>query len=115
MSDSIMDHTSQPSTIPTNDGGNGFFTGLVIGAIVGGFAAYLLSSEEGKEKAKKLLEKSEGLLDAAEEKAGEVKDALTEQVRDALTEEDEQDDIVEAVSQIRRRFFKKNGKKLNPF
>ncbi len=104
--------------------GNGFWFGLFFGGLLGALIIYLLGTKEGKKLAENLKDKGGDLLDQLSEeiedlegKAVEVKEKIGGQAMDKLDEalvklEEKQDLAREATSNFRKRFFRKNGKKL---
>ena len=114
-----MDQTSEKKGSP-------FMTGMVAGMVLGGVLAYIYSSPDGKKKAKKFIEEASDVLKDLTNKAQdlgftpenigakalEIKDALAEQVR--LAHEDTKENPTTSFAQnLRQRFFKKGGKRLN--
>lgn len=113
----------------------GFFSGLILGALIGaGLFYFLTSTEEGKKVKKKLREKGEGALDdladlieEVEERGEEFKkkakeiqaklEEKTEDVRKEVAEEAKEqlthiEELRERGRKVTKRFFIRNGKSL---
>lgn len=108
-----MTDTHESPTGASEHTGGGFASGVVIGAAIGALATYLMSSPDGKDRAKQLLEDVQKALKDIEknpqgvlEKAKEMKEAVVEKVHEAATSEN-------FSSKLKTRFFKKKGKNLS--
>ena len=64
------------------NGGQGFGTGLILGATIGALAGLLLAPRPGEETRAQMLERTAGLRERAEELAAEAR----ERVREAIDE-----------------------------
>lgn len=89
----------------------GFSSGLILGMVLGGIAAYMFAAPDGKKKFKESLEKGEEILALLEEKVGVNRKEVGEHIKEAY-EEHVPDEAQSFISGIRKRFFKKNGKKI---
>lgn len=87
--------------------GSGFTAGLVMGMVFGGIAAYMLGTPSGKRNFKEAVEKGQEILDVIEEKMGAQE--IAHEVKEAFQESDSTKSF---VSNLSRKFFKKNGKKI---
>lgn len=93
----------------TQDGNthnSNFWGGFLLGGLFGGLIVFILSTEEGKVKAKKLLKKSGEFLEQLEEKVPQLKDYWEEK------QEEKKDEQGNSLAQLRKRFFTKNGRRL---
>lgn len=93
----------------TQDGNthnSNFWSGFLLGGLFGGLIVFILSTEEGKVKAKKLLKKSGEFLEQLEEKVPQLKDYWEEK------QEEKKDEQGNSLAQLRKRFFTKNGRRL---
>lgn len=89
----------------------GFSSGLVLGMVLGGIAAYMFAAPDGKKKFKDALEKGEEILGMLEEKILK-KDGVVDQVKEAY-EERIPEKAQSFVTNLHKKFFKKNGKKMS--
>jgi len=88
-----------------NKNKNGFFLGVLLGGLIGGVAAYFLSSEDQEEARKNIVKKGKVILKNLDETYEDVKDKGVE-VKEAIQEKAEetvenvQDAAQEAVKNI---------------
>ena len=87
--------------------GSGFTSGLILGMVFGGIAAYMFGSPSGKKGFKEAVEKGQEILDVIEEKMGAQE--IAHEVKEAF---DESDSPKSFVGNLSKKFFKKNGKKM---
>lgn len=94
--------------------------GMTMGVVLGGAVAYIYASPEGKKKARKLIEESaetlSEILDRTEEIRSQARQGVSnkaETLADQVREAHDEDSLPSFGAQIKQRFFKKNGQKLN--
>ncbi len=90
------------------DQGSGFTAGLMLGMVFGGIAAYMLGNPSGKKSFKEAIEKGQEILEVLEEKVGPVE--VVQEIQEAYQDADSPGSF---VSNLKKRVFKKNGKKLS--
>ena len=95
-------------------------TGMVMGVILGGAVAYVYSSPNGKKKARQLIEDSAETLNEILNKTEQIRTEAKQQVAnkaehfaEQVREAHEDRKLSSFGSQLKQRFFKKNGQKLN--
>lgn len=119
--------------------GNGFFSGILLGGLLGAALVFLYGTKEGKKIKDELIKKGREVIDdlpdvvrdlekQGEEfaqKAEEVKDKLEEKAREFSSEAKEKIDSSlshieeaqkrgrEAAATVRKHFFVRKGKKLS--
>lgn len=110
---------------------NSFFSGLIIGGLLGAAVAFFVGKEEGKQLEKLLRKKGKILLDNLNEMSDDVSESVNEKVEDvSQTVKKIPDLVVDQASEVKenlvqksesvqktgktslRRFFIKAGKKL---
>lgn len=87
----------------------GFSSGVLMGAIIGAAAVYVMASPEGKKKAKHLLEEGHKLAEKLEKKMVDVKEI----VQEASAHPDKKTTLESVTSQLKKKFFKKKGRSLS--
>lgn len=127
-----MSKTNEPEGKKSN-----FWGGFMMGAVMGGVFYSMLSTKEGREKAKELLKKGHDFISSLEEKGKEEAIKYFEENKGQFSEKVEvvKEEIKEVVEQIphphctdsvnnsdnhssnsaKKRFFQKAGKKLSFF
>src|SRR3989344_3293036 len=75
-----MNDTPQCPHCSSENHPGGFTSGMLMGAIIGAAAVYVVASPEGRKKAKKLLEEGQKLAEELEQKTHEVKQKTVESV-----------------------------------
>ena len=104
-----MNDTPQCPHCSSENHPGGFTSGMLMGAIIGAAAVYVVASPEGRKKAKKLLEEGQKLAEELEQKTHEAKKTIEESVKNP-----EKHTTVESVaSQLKKKFFKKKGRSLS--
>lgn len=90
-----------------------FWFGFFIGGLVGGFIIFLLGTREGKKLLTKLEEKGELFEEDLERKATDTQASVINKMDQTLSKiEDIQKQGAALTSEIRHKYFKKNGKTL---
>jgi hypothetical protein len=87
--------------------GGGFTAGLMMGMVFGGIAAYMLGSPNGKKNFKEAVARGQEILEELEERIGPVE--IVHEVQEAYKDSDSPGSF---VANLKKRVFKKNGKKL---
>ncbi len=62
------------------DSGSGFFTGLIMGALIGVVVGFLYAPQSGKETRRLVKEKTQVVKEKASKAAGRVKDVVQGQL-----------------------------------
>lgn len=94
--------------------GNGFMAGVVMGLFVGGLAGYIYGAPDGKKRAKELMQKGEDLADTLQDKFAEAKTVVEEKVAEQMQDESSKPKKKASfTSNLKKRFFKKRGRKLS--
>lgn len=97
-------------------GGTVFWAGLVVGVLVGAIAQFASNTPEGKKRVKHILAKGENWLEELEGKG--KKFDLTPHFDVDMTDdraEKMKGFVATTANNLKKRFFKKSGKKLSFF
>ncbi|MEK7534261.1 MAG: YtxH domain-containing protein [Patescibacteria group bacterium] len=90
-----------------NNGGNKFLNGFLLGALIGGGAIFLLSSEKGKKILKILSEEGlDKISDLLQEQENTMEDDLGEDEAFSVNGESEDNTVKEEKKPFVRRFFR---------